>query len=214
MGSLNGCKKVVVVGDSGCGKSALAVRLTENVFLESYQPTDFEGFRTEILTSKGKHQLSLLDTSGSHAMAFSKVRSLAYRDCDAVVICFDLTEQSTLTSVEEFWIPEALQHCPSVPLFLVGCKKDATCSTDACSCSQNCCMQRSEKEVLEFLTRTGVAAYAECSSAVDVFCGVEQLIRAVVETSLLKKKVCNKKTIAKIKKQSKDLKDRFSILGR
>jgi len=181
-------KKVVLVGDSGCGKSALAIKLTENMFLDLYEPTDFADFQTEILTAKGSCKLTILDTSGSHEC--SNVRSLTYKDCDAVVICFDLTNQSSLSSIEKFWVPELKQHCPKAPLYIVGCKRDAMCMK-GCDCGNICCTQ-SERELLEVVERIGAVAYAECS-ALEIEDGIEGIFQVVVETSSQKKKTSAKK---------------------
>ena len=199
-------KRVVLVGDSGCGKSALAVKLTENMFLDYYEPTQFEDFQTEIRTGLGNCHLTILDTSGCHES--EKVRALTYKGCDAVVICFDLTDQSSLDNVEKVWLPELQQHCPKVPFYIAGCKSDAMCSNE-CNCGGDCCTQ-SEKELLEIIERTGAVAYTE-SSAADY--GVEGLFQVVIESSIQKKKNGAKKMFSKIKEQSKNIKRRFSTFA-
>ncbi len=202
-------KRVVLVGDSGCGKSALAVKLTENMFLDLYEPTEFEDFQTEIRTAKGNCKLTLLDTSGCHD--YGNVRSLTYKGCDAVVICFDLTDTTTLDSVESSWLPELRTHCPNTPIYIAGCKRDAMCSdSKGCTCGGSCCTQ-SEKELLDIIERTGAVAYTECSAAYDVDEGVDALFQVVIETSSQKKKMGAKKMMSKLKKQSKNIKRRLSV---
>ena len=208
-------KRVVLVGDSGCGKSALAVKLTENMFLDVYEPTAFEDFQTELRTAKGNCKLTLLDTSGCHD--YGNVRSLTYKGCDAVIICFDLTDSATLESVESFWLPELKTHCPNTPLYITGCKRDAMCSDSAdgmgCNCGGNCCTQ-TEKELLDIVERTGAVAYTECSAAYNVDEGVDGLFQVVIETcSMQKKKVGAKKMMSKLKKQSKSIKRRLSVFS-
>ncbi len=199
-------KRVVLVGDTGCGKSALALKLAENMFLDVYEPTDFDDYQAEIRTGKGRPcKLTILDTSGCHE--YGNVRSLTYKGCDAVVICFDLTEQSTLANVENFWLPELKSLCPNAPIYLAGCKRDAMCS-NSCNCGGDCCTQ-SEKEILEIIERTGAVAYTECSAA-DADDGIEGLFQVVVETSTHKKRMGSKKMISKIKKRSKNIKNRLS----
>lgn len=204
-------KRVVLVGDSGCGKSALAVKLTENMFLDIYQPTEFDDFQTEVRTAKGNCKLTLLDTNGCHS--YGNVRSLTYKGCDAVIVCFDLTDASTLESVETFWVPELKAHCPNTPLYIAGCKRDAMCSdssSEGCTCGGNCCTQ-TEKELLDIIERTGAVAYTECSAAYDIDEGIEGLFQVVIETSTQKKKMGAKKMMSKIKKQSKNIKRRLSV---
>jgi len=178
-------KKVVLVGDSGCGKSALAVKLTENMFLDLYEPTDFEDFQTEIRTAKGNCKLTILDTSGDHE--HDHLRSLTYKNCDAVIICFDLTDRSSLASVEEFWVPELKRHCPKTSLYIVGCKSDAMCTT-RCDCGYNCCTQ-SEKELLDIVERTGAVAYSECSAAPDAHSATSATPSVLLQYEMLWNKI-------------------------
>lgn len=202
-------KRVVLVGDSGCGKSALACKLTENIFLDCYEPTGFDDFQAELWTAKGLCSLTILDTSGDHGN--SNVRALNYKTCDAVVVCFDLTDQTSLLNVEKMWLPELKQLCPNVPFYIAGCKRDAMCEK-GCSCGYDCSTQ-TEKELLKIVERTGAVAYTECSARMQDD-GVEGLFQVVIETSNQKRKNGAKRMISRIKRQSKTVRRRLSILSK
>ncbi len=198
-------RQIVLVGDAECGKTALAVKVSENFFNDFYQPTSFENFQAEIPTNKGRCQVTIMDTSGRHE--HTHLRELAYKDCDAVIVCFDLTYKSSLESVEAKWVPELKEHCPQVPIYIVGCKRDIMCEKTCC-CGQNCCMQ-TEEELLSIVSRTGAVAYFECSAAEPISeDGVEPLFKIVVESSGKTKK---RSILTSIKKRSKQLKKRLSI---
>ena len=201
-------KRVVLVGDSGCGKSALAFKLTENAFLDVYEPTGFDEFQTEVQTSKGQCSLTILDTSGSHDD--NAIRALSYKSCDSVMVCFDLCDQTSLSNVENFWVPELKQSCPNVPIYLVGCKKDALCDKK-CVCDFDCCMQ-TEEELLEIIQRTGAVAYTECSAKTTKDGALESLFQTIVESSSQKRGKGAKKLFSRIRKQSKFVQRRFSIV--
>ena len=198
-------KRVALVGDSGCGKSALAFKLSENIFLDFYEPTGFDDFQTEVWTTLGLCDLTILDISGNHQDR--DVRAMTYKSCDAVIICFDLCDKTTLTIVEKFWLPELKKYCPNMPHYIVGCKRDAMCEKD-CICGYNCCTQ-TEKELLQVVQRTGAVAYAECS-ALTQDSGVEDLFKVVIETSNQKRRNSAQKMMSKIKKQSRTVRRRFS----
>ena len=199
-------KKVVLVGDSGCGKSALSYKLTENVFLDFYEPTGFDDFQTEMWTDKGPCNLTILDTSGNHKDW--NVRALTYKACDAVVVCFDLTDQASLTSIDKFWLPEIKKFCPNVPLYIAGCKRDSVCES-VCSCDYDCCTQ-TEKDFIEIIQRTGAVAYTECSALLKDD-GIEELFQVVIKTCNKKRKNAAREMISRIKKQSKTIQRRMSI---
>lgn len=197
-------RQIVLIGDAGCGKTALAVKVCENFFNDFYQPTSFENFQAEIPTNKGRCQLTIMDTSGCHE--HTQLRELAYKECDAVIVCFDLTDESTLESVETKWVPELKEYCPQVPIYIAGCKRDIMCEK-TCSCGENCCMQ-SEEELLSIVSRTGALAFFECSAAEAISeDGVEALFKIVAESSGKKKK----SILTSLKKRSKQLKKRLSI---
>uniref|UniRef100_A0A3P9LCC7 Rho family GTPase 3a n=2 Tax=Oryzias TaxID=8089 RepID=A0A3P9LCC7_ORYLA len=141
--------KIVVVGDSQCGKTALlhvfakdcfpevrrrrltARRSRERItgktsnsvfFLQSYVPTVFENYTASFEIDTQRIELSLWDTSGSPY--YDNVRPLSYPDSDAVLICFDISRPETLDSVLKKWKGEIQEFCPNTKMLLVGCKSD------------------------------------------------------------------------------------------
>ncbi|KAK4817193.1 hypothetical protein QYF61_003586 [Mycteria americana] len=125
--------KIVVVGDSQCGKTALLHVFAKDCFPESYVPTVFENYTASFEIDTQRIELSLWDTSGSPY--YDNVRPLSYPDSDAVLICFDISRPETLDSVlkkasvrETFeyrtWKGEIQEFCPNTKMLLVGCKSD------------------------------------------------------------------------------------------
>ncbi|XP_076120056.1 rho-related GTP-binding protein RhoE-like [Alosa pseudoharengus] len=114
--------KIVVVGDSLCGKTALLHIFAKDCFPESYVPTVFENYTASFEIDGQRIELSLWDTSGS--AYYDNVRPLSYPDSDAVLICFDISKAETLDSVLKKWKPEVTEFCPNTQIFLVGCKSD------------------------------------------------------------------------------------------
>lgn len=201
-------KQVVLVGDAFCGKTALATRLSIDLFCDGYCPTDFDDYSVEIYTKLGSCNLTVLDTAGCHEE--TNIRALSYKGCDAVIVCFDLTDASTLQSIESHWLPELKKHCPNVPFYIAGCKRDAMCEgADGCVCGGNCCTL-TEGELMNLIERTGAYAYTECSARTSE--NVEDLFQMVVETASPKRKNSAKKIVASIKKKSKLLK-RLSVFA-
>ncbi|XP_057680944.1 rho family GTPase 3a [Corythoichthys intestinalis] len=114
--------KIVVVGDSQCGKTALLHVFAKDCFPESYVPTVFENYTASFEIDTQRIELSLWDTSGSPY--YDNVRPLSYPDSDAVLICFDISRPETLDSVLKKWKGEILEFCPNTKILLVGCKSD------------------------------------------------------------------------------------------
>ncbi|XP_063070746.1 rho-related GTP-binding protein RhoE-like [Engraulis encrasicolus] len=114
--------KIVVVGDSQCGKTSLLHIFAKDSFPESYVPTVFENYTASFDIDGKRIELSLWDTSGS--AYYDNVRPLSYPDSDAVLLCFDISKAETLDSVLKKWKPEVTEFCPNTQIFLVGCKSD------------------------------------------------------------------------------------------
>ncbi|XP_072775096.1 rho-related GTP-binding protein RhoN isoform X2 [Taeniopygia guttata] len=95
-GHLERCK-IVVVGDTQCGKTALLHVFAKDCYPESYVPTVFENYTASFEIDKQRTELNMWDTSGS--AYYDNVRPLAYPDSDAVLICFDISRPETLDSV-------------------------------------------------------------------------------------------------------------------
>lgn len=188
--------RVVLVGNTGCGKTSLVVRFSHDIFIDYDCPSEsMEDFSAEIGTRKGKCNLVILDT-----FSLPTVRSLAYKSSDVVVVCFDLTDRSSLESVESKWLPELERNCPGLPFILAGCKRDEMCDgPEGCVCRRGSCCQLTEKELIALLSRTGADAYIDCSA----FTGenVEAVFGGAVECVLSKKKRSAKKLVSSIKKR-------------
>ena len=97
---------VALVGDAGCGKTALAVKFTLNLFMDYYHPTEsVQDFTGHVDTRNGDCKLTVLDTS-------STKRPLSYA-CSNVV--------------KSRWLPELNTNCPAIPFIIAGCKRDEMC---------------------------------------------------------------------------------------
>uniref|UniRef100_A0A8C8DWY5 Uncharacterized protein n=1 Tax=Oryzias sinensis TaxID=183150 RepID=A0A8C8DWY5_9TELE len=64
MDSLGSRCKIVVVGDTQCGKTALLHVFAKDCFPESYLPTVFENYTASFEIDKHRIELNMWDTSG------------------------------------------------------------------------------------------------------------------------------------------------------
>ncbi|KAL2116498.1 hypothetical protein VTJ04DRAFT_8666 [Mycothermus thermophilus] len=117
-------KKIVVVGDGGCGKTCLLISYSQGYFPEKYVPTVFENYITyPIHPPTGKTvELALWDTAGQEE--YDRLRPLSYPETDLIFVCFAIDCPNSLENVMDKWYPEVLHFCPYTPLILVGLKSD------------------------------------------------------------------------------------------
>eukprot|EP00274_Cyanoptyche_gloeocystis_P001423 CAMPEP_0196656780 /NCGR_PEP_ID=MMETSP1086-20130531/19436_1 /TAXON_ID=77921 /ORGANISM="Cyanoptyche gloeocystis , Strain SAG4.97" /LENGTH=308 /DNA_ID=CAMNT_0041989645 /DNA_START=16 /DNA_END=943 /DNA_ORIENTATION=- len=115
--------KIVVVGASNVGKTALMVRHCEGTFSENYKATigvDFMASR--FLVDEIRFVLQIWDTAGQER--FRSVSTAFFRGAMCCIACFDVSDPSTIEQTKT-WVQQVKAENPgSFSTFLVGCKSD------------------------------------------------------------------------------------------
>ncbi|MBN3319701.1 RB33B protein, partial [Atractosteus spatula] len=117
--------KIIVIGDSGVGKTCLTYRFCAGKFPEKTEATIGVDFREKVVEIDGeKIKIQLWDTAGQERFRKSMVQHY-YRNVHAVVFVYDVTNASSFQSLPA-WIEECKQHSlgVEVPRILVGNKCD------------------------------------------------------------------------------------------
>ncbi|XP_016429108.1 RAB33B, member RAS oncogene family a [Sinocyclocheilus rhinocerous] len=127
--------KIIVIGDSGVGKTCLTYRFCAGKFPDKTEATIGVDFREKVIEIDGeKIKVQLWDTAGQERFRKSMVQHY-YRNVHAVVFVYDVTNAASFRSLPA-WIEECRQHAlgQEVPRILVGNKCDlrhaAQVSTD------------------------------------------------------------------------------------
>ena len=116
--------KIALIGDSGVGKSSIALRYTSNEFDQNYLSTDGASYSTKIITKYGQTlQLDIWDTAGQE-----RYRSLGknfYKDAYIVILVYDITKQETFDNLKEIWYDELKKNGEENPILgIAGNKND------------------------------------------------------------------------------------------
>ncbi|XP_077387427.1 RAB33B, member RAS oncogene family a [Festucalex cinctus] len=117
--------KIIVIGDSGVGKTCLTYRFCAGKFPEKTEATIGVDFRERLVEIDGeKLKIQLWDTAGQERFRKSMVQHY-YRNVHAVVFVYDVTNAASFRSLPA-WIEECKQHAlgTEVPRILVGNKCD------------------------------------------------------------------------------------------
>ncbi|XP_074563085.1 ras-related protein RABA1f-like [Curcuma longa] len=115
--------KVVLIGDSGVGKSNLLSRFTRNEFsLESKSTIGVE-FATRSISVEDKViKAQIWDTAGQER--YRAITSAYYRGAVGALLVYDVTRHITFENVER-WLKELRDHTESnIVIMLVGNKAD------------------------------------------------------------------------------------------
>jgi len=115
--------KVVLIGDSGVGKSNLLSRFTRNEFnLESKSTIGVE-FATRSISVDGKTvKAQIWDTAGQER--YRAITSAYYRGAVGALLVYDIAKHQTYVNVTR-WLKELRDHADSnIVIMLVGNKSD------------------------------------------------------------------------------------------
>lgn len=115
--------KVVLLGESGVGKSSLVVRLVKNEYLPSQHSTvGASFFRYAAALDDGVTvNFDIWDTAGQER--YKSLASMYYRGAAAALVVYDITVYDSFDRAR-FWIKELLANSPDTLIALVGNKCD------------------------------------------------------------------------------------------
>ena len=91
--------KIVIVGDSGVGKSNIGTRYIEDKFsIETKATVGVEFFTKNIEINKSKIRAHIWDTAGQEK--FRAITKSYYRGAKGALVVFDLTKRDSFTNSE------------------------------------------------------------------------------------------------------------------
>ncbi|KAK7302379.1 hypothetical protein RJT34_13267 [Clitoria ternatea] len=146
--------KVVLIGDSGVGKSNLLSRFTRNEFCLESKSTIGVEFATRTLQVEGRTvKAQIWDTAGQER--YRAITSAYYRGALGALVVYDVTKPTTFENVTR-WLKELRDHADAnIVIMLIGNKTDlkhlrAVATEDAQSYA--------EKEALSFIETSALEA--------------------------------------------------------
>jgi len=115
--------KLVLIGDSGVGKSCLLLRFADDKFTNSYITTIGVDFRFKTIPVNNKTiKLQIWDTAGQER--FRTITSAYYRGADGIIIVYDVTDRESFNHIEE-WVAEVNKYASTTTCkLLIGNKCD------------------------------------------------------------------------------------------
>lgn len=117
--------KVVLIGDSGVGKTNILSRFTRNDFTLESKSTIGVDFATRALEVDGKRvKAQIWDTAGQER--YRSITSAYYRGAVGALLVYDIAKMHSYESVER-WLKELHEHAEAgLVVLLVGNKTDLT----------------------------------------------------------------------------------------
>lgn len=119
--------KVIILGDSGVGKTSLMQQFVNGKFSHQYKATIGADFLTKELTIDDKTvTMQLWDTAGQER--FQSLGVAFYRGADCCVLVYDVTNQKSFENIslwkDEFLIQANVKNPENFPFVIIGNKVD------------------------------------------------------------------------------------------
>ena len=115
--------KIIVIGDSGVGKSCLTTQAVRNNFQEFYQATvGFEFLTFNLRINNNVVKLQIWDTCGQEV--YKSLISNFYRNSSLALILYAINNRDSFKHAENWLNDLKNQSNPNVRVFLVGNKSD------------------------------------------------------------------------------------------
>ncbi|KAL5056210.1 hypothetical protein RYX36_036892 [Vicia faba] len=117
--------KLLLIGDSGVGKSCLLLKFADDSYLDSYISTIGVDFKIRTIEQDEKTiKLQIWDTAGQER--FRTITSSYYRGAHGIIVVYDVTDQESFNNVKQ-WLNEIDRYASeNVNKLLVGNKSDLT----------------------------------------------------------------------------------------
>ena len=120
---MDGCKivkKLVIVGDTACGKTSLLSVIARGEFPEGYVPRTVDPSCPSIEIDSKRIEMAFWDTIDSDPVVCALLRSrTTYQHTDLILMCFSIDSPDSFENIPEKWTPEVRQCCPNVPIIPV-----------------------------------------------------------------------------------------------
>lgn len=147
--------KVILVGETGVGKSSILLRACEDVFQSSYLATIGVDFKIKTIEIDGKTiKIQIWDTAGQER--FRTITHSYYRGTECAVIVIDLTDEFSLEEANRVYNDLVRLGSPKMKIFLVGNKCDLSAK-----------IKLTEDDIKCFMESKNIIKYIETSAKDD-----------------------------------------------
>lgn len=105
--------KVILLGESGIGKSCLIKRFCQNEFDQNSQATVGSSFNSKTIHFKTNEslQMNVWDTAGQES--YRSLNKIFYRDAKIVLLVYDITNLASYNEMRNYWYRQVETGCKS-----------------------------------------------------------------------------------------------------
>ena len=115
--------KVVLVGESGVGKTSIITQFIEQTFQEDIQSTTGGTFSTKSVVCDGGKILKfeIWDTAGQEK--YRSLTTMFYKDANAAVMVYDVTRKESFEEIKNYWSNQIKDNSPENIILAIAANK-------------------------------------------------------------------------------------------
>ena len=115
--------KVVLVGESGVGKTSIITQFIEQTFQEDIQSTTGGTFSTKSVVCDGGKVLKfeIWDTAGQEK--YRSLTTMFYKDANAAVMVYDVTRADSFEEIKNYWSNQIKDNSPENIILAIAANK-------------------------------------------------------------------------------------------
>ena len=115
--------KIVLIGESGVGKTSIINQYVEETFKEDEESSAGASFSTKKLYLKNGNQITLeiWDTAGQEK--FRALTQLFYKEASAAILVYDITRKDSFNQIKEYWIKQVKEKSSNDVIIAIAANK-------------------------------------------------------------------------------------------
>lgn len=115
--------KVIIIGDSGIGKTVLITRFCQSTFKESYVATIGVDFKIKTMTvGNRRYKLQIWDTAGQQR--FKNITQTYYKGAAGIILTYSIIDRNSFENIDR-WMAQIETNAPAdVSKVLIATKSD------------------------------------------------------------------------------------------
>ena len=123
--------KVVLVGESGVGKTSIITQFIDQTFQEDQQSTTGGTFSTKsVVCDNGKTlKFEIWDTAGQER--YRSLTKMFYKDANAAVLVYDITRKDSFEELQTYWTEQIKESSPSNIILAIAANKSDLINKEA-----------------------------------------------------------------------------------
>ena len=117
--------KIVLLGESGVGKTSIISQFIDNNFQDDIQSSTGGTFSSKTFTYSDNKILKfeIWDTAGQER--YRALTKMFYKDANAAILVYDITRKISFEELQTYWVEQIKEYAPpNIILAVVGNKSD------------------------------------------------------------------------------------------